>query len=92
MSKILIVGSGVSGVHFALSVLKKGYEVVMLDVGHVGPPIVNPADSFNDLKTNLDDPIRYFLGRNYEAVIYPDSEGEYYGFPPGKSYVFSRPS
>ena len=31
--RILIVGSGASGVHFALSVLRKGYEVVMLDVG-----------------------------------------------------------
>ena len=34
MKRVLIVGSGASGVHCALSLLKKGYEVVMLDVGH----------------------------------------------------------
>ena len=91
MEKILIVGSGASGVHFALSVLQKGYEVIMLDVGHARPPAVNPGDSFNGLKTTLSDPASYFLGRNYEAVVHPGSEGEYYGFPPNKTYVFSKP-
>lgn len=91
MQKILIVGSGASGVHFALSVLKKGYEVIMLDVGHAKPAPVNPQDTFNDLKTNLSDPVKYFLGQKYEAVVHPGSEGEYYGFPPNKSYVFSKP-
>ena len=37
MDKVVIVGSGASGVHFALSLLEKGYEVVMLDVGVGGP-------------------------------------------------------
>jgi choline dehydrogenase-like flavoprotein len=91
MAKILIVGSGASGVHFALSVLKKGYEVIMLDVGHAKPAAVNPGDTFNGLKTNLSDPASYFLGRKFEAVVHPGSEGEYYGFPPNKSYVFSKP-
>jgi len=91
MDRVVIVGSGASGVHFARSVLEKGYEVVMLDVGRAGPPVVNPQDTFNELKRNLDDPARYFLGSDYEAVVYPGSEGEYYGFPPNKSYVFSVP-
>src|SRR6476661_6240393 len=91
MKKIAVVGSGASGVHFALSVLKKGYEVVMLDVGHPKPAAVNPTDTFNGLKTNLNDPASYFLGQNFEAVVHPGSEGEYYGFPPNKSYVFSKP-
>ena len=59
--KIIIVGSGASGVHFALSLLHKGYYVTMLDVGNVGPQAVNPQDSFNDLKSNLSDPVKYFL-------------------------------
>ena len=91
MDRIVIVGSGASGVHFALSVLRKGYDVVMLDVGRVKPPVVNPRDTFNDLKRNLEDPVRYFLGTDFEAVVYPGSAGEYYGFPPNKEYVFARP-
>lgn len=77
--------------HFALSVLKKGYDVVMLDVGRAKAPDVNPQDTFTELKRNLDDPARYFLGETYEGVVYPGSEGEYYGFPPNKTYVFVKP-
>jgi len=91
MDRIVIVGSGASGVHFALSVLQKGYDVVMLDVGRVKPPVLNPRDTFVELKHSLEDPVRYFLGEDYEAVVYPGSAGEYYGFPPNKSYVFARP-
>lgn len=91
MDKILIIGSGASGVHFALSVLKKGYDVTMLDVGYTKPEIINPNDTLNDLKLKLDDPVRYFLGEDFKAVIYPDFESEYYGFPPSKDYVFSIP-
>jgi choline dehydrogenase-like flavoprotein len=92
MEKIVIVGSGASAAHFALSVLKKGYEVVMLDVGRARPPAVNPDDTLNGLKNNLNDPVSYFLGERFEAVVHPGSEGEYYAFPPNKSYVFSKPT
>ncbi len=91
MEKVAIIGSGASGVHFALSLLDKGYEVVMLDVGLAKPPAVNPEDDFNGLKTSLSDPARYFLGSRFEAVVHPGSEGEYYGFPPHKDYIFSQP-
>lgn len=80
--------------HFALSVLKKGYDVVILDVGYAKPKPVNVADSFPELKSNLEDPVAYFLGQRFEGVVYPGSEAEfytkYYGFPPNKSYVFSK--
>jgi choline dehydrogenase-like flavoprotein len=92
MDKIVIIGSGASGVHFALSVLEKGYAVTMVDVGYVGPAMVNPGDTFADLKFNLSDPVKYFLGQNYEAVVHPGSKGEYYGFPPSKNYVFTKPA
>lgn len=92
MDKILIVGSGASGVHFALSVLKKGYYVTMLDVGYEKPEVVNPEDDFIDLKNKLNDPTEYFLGQDYEAVMYPDFTSEYYGFPPSKNYVFLKTS
>jgi choline dehydrogenase-like flavoprotein len=86
--KIVVVGSGASAVHFTLSALERGHEVLMLDVGHRRPDPVRPADSFEDLKRNLDDPAAHFLGERYEAVTYPGDATEYYGFPPNKSYVF----
>lgn len=91
MEKILIIGSGASGVHFALSVLEKGYDVTMLDVGYEKGHHVNPNESLIELKRNLSDPVKYFLGKNYESVMYPDFKEEYYGFPPSKEYVFTKP-
>ncbi len=92
MPDMLIVGSGPSGVHFALSALRKGHRVTMLDVGNekLTPP--NPDDSFRALKEKLSDPAAYFLGQNFEGVLLPDAEKEYYGIPPGKDYVFRRPA
>lgn len=88
MGKIVIVGSGASGVHFALSLLKKGYNVQMLDVGFKSKVNLNPNDSLPQLKENLDDPVEYFLGKNFEGIVFPDAENEYYGFPPSKNFVF----
>jgi choline dehydrogenase-like flavoprotein len=88
MDPIVVVGSGASGVHFALGALRKGHRVVMLDVGHVGAPPVSPGESLNGLKRRLEDPTRYFLGPKFEALILPDFGAEYYGFPPSKTHVF----
>ena len=90
MSKITVVGSGASAVHFALSLLEKGYEVLMLDVGRTHPAPIRPDDSLRELKQNLEDPVEYLLGGDLESVIYPDQDGEYYGFPPSKTHVFAR--
>ncbi len=89
MERVLIVGSGASAVHFALTVLQKGYRVLMLDVGHLGPEPVNPADSFAQLKRTLPDPVGYFLGNRFESVRYPEDRQEYYGFPPSKQHIFA---
>lgn len=95
MKNIVLIGSGASGVHFALSVLRKGYSVTLLDVGWEKPEPVNPADTFQQLKVNLKDPSGYFLGDQYESVIYPGGKDDYYtkfyGFPPSKSHVFNQP-
>ena len=88
MRHVVIVGSGASAVHFAQSVLARGWRVTMLDVGRVAPAPVRPDDSFAALKKNLDDPADYFLGRNFEGVLFPGQAGEYYGFPPHKGYIF----
>jgi choline dehydrogenase-like flavoprotein len=89
MNQIVIVGSGASAVHFALSALEKGREVLMLDVGRERPAPVMPQATLTQLKDALSDPVRYFLGDTFEAVLYPASNVEYYGFPPSKNYVFS---
>jgi choline dehydrogenase-like flavoprotein len=88
MKRITVVGSGASAVHFALSVLEKGHEVLMLDVGRERPDPVAPDASWAQLKKGLNDPVSYFLGDSFEAVLYPGTSGEYYGFPPSKNYVF----
>lgn len=87
MSTVAVVGSGASGVHYALSALQKGHRVLMLDVGRQAPEPVRPDLTFNGLKEHLDRPSEYFLGRGYEGVLYPGHRGEYYGLPPSKEYV-----
>ena len=88
MATLTLVGSGASAVHFALSALERGHRVVMVDVGREGPAAERPDDGFLELKAGLADPAEYFLGTRCEEVVYPDLEGEYYGFPPQKSHVF----
>jgi choline dehydrogenase-like flavoprotein len=86
--RVVVVGSGASGVHFALTLLGKGLDVTMLDVGRQGAAPVAPDATLTGLKTRLDDPAEYFLGPRFEGAVLPGDGGEYYGFPPGKGYVF----
>ena len=89
---ILVVGSGPSGVHAAATLLARGLRVRMLDVGRPRPDVVRPELSLDGLKRELPDPSRYFLGDDWEALVLNDAEGEYYGFPPSKQYVFANPA
>lgn len=88
MDPIVVVGSGASGVHFALTALRKQRPVLMLDVGYAGQDAVRPGDTLNGLKQNLPDPVAYFLGPRYESLVLPGNAGEYYAFPPSKEHVF----
>ena len=90
--RIVVVGSGPSGVQFALTVLRKGHEVTLLDVGFPKPEEIRPEDSFNALKRNLSDPVSYFYGEDYRGILLPGPKKEFYGIPPGKDYVFRPPS
>jgi choline dehydrogenase-like flavoprotein len=89
---ILVVGSGPSGVHFALTALRKNHRVVMLDVGRRKPETAAPNEDFIGLKSHLKDPVKYFLGTDFECVSLPGRGDEYYGLPPSKNYVFDRPA
>lgn len=91
MDKNIIVGSGASGVHFALTALKKGCPVTMLDIGREKPLPLLPEADLGLLKQQLDDPVRYLLGPNYESVTLGDSQSDFYSFPPSKRYVFQQP-
>ena len=88
MKSIVVVGSGASAVHFALTALEKGREVLMLDVGRQRPAPVMPEASWAELKSELPDPVGYFLGERFDSVLLPGGRGEYYGFPPSKTHVF----
>jgi len=89
--RIHVIGSGPSGVHFAQTALERGYEVTLLDVGQSPEAPVLPEANWTDLKEQLDDPARYFLGDGSQGVVFPERDDEVYGFPPGRSYIFDRP-
>jgi choline dehydrogenase-like flavoprotein len=86
--EMFVVGSGASGVHFALSLLQKGVNVTMLDVGRQGAAPVSPAATFSELKATLPDPSAYFLGEDFGGVLLPNVDEEYYGIPPSKAFIF----
>jgi choline dehydrogenase-like flavoprotein len=85
---VTVVGSGASGVHFALTLLQQGYRVRMLDVGRRGQAPVLPDATLNGVKRGLDDPTSYFLGPRFGAALLPGIDEEYYGLPPSKDFVF----
>ncbi len=85
---IVVVGSGASGVHFAQTAVELGRRVTLIDVGFEKVEPVLPDATLTELRNGLDDPTGYFLGRDFESLILPSDESEYYGFPPSKSYVF----
>lgn len=89
---VTVVGSGASGVHFALTVLRRGGTVRMLDVGRQAHAPVLPDRGLNGLKSDLDDPASYFLGPRYQGALLPGVNDEYYGIPPSKDYVFQHPA
>ena len=62
MANVLVVGSGASGVHFALSLLERGHTVTMVDGGKSGEAFPMPDADYAGLKERLEDPARYLLG------------------------------
>ena len=88
---VTVVGSGASGVHFALTVLQRGGTVRMIDVGREGKSPVLPEATLAELKDRLPDPSSYFLGERFSAALLPGVSDEYYGIPPSKDFVFDQP-
>ena len=91
---ILVIGAGPSGLHFALTALRKGQQVTLLNVGNSVEPPPLPNSNFIGLKQELPDPVEYFLGEDYDGAVLPPPPGtdskEYYGLPPSKDPVFEQ--
>lgn len=91
MDRVVVVGSGASGVHFAQTLLARGREVTLLDVGRRRAAPRLPQATLNGLKEQLPDPVAYFLGERFEGVLLPGKKGEYYGIPPSKAHALEGP-
>ncbi len=89
MTRIVVVGSGPSGVHFAQTALERGHEVLMLDVGRERPAPLQQDVPIDGLRGALADPAAWFLGERFESVTLPGGEGEFYGLPPSKAHVLA---
>jgi choline dehydrogenase-like flavoprotein len=84
--KTIVVGSGVSGAHAALTLLERGHQVEIWDVGREDAPLPAAAATFHELKGTLPDPLGYFLGRDLGALIPPDAP-ELLRYPPSRSFL-----
>lgn len=89
MKKIIVVGAGVSGAHAALTLLERGFNVELWDVGREENPFPKQGTTFHDLKKSLDDPIAYFLGSDFSTLI-PPANDELLRYPPSRHFLTSR--
>jgi len=89
MQTVIVVGAGVAGAHTALTLLERGYQVELWDVGRPELPFPAAGLSFDDLKRQLDDPISYFLGADLGGVI-PPAVPELLRYPPSRAFLIDR--
>jgi len=70
MSKVVIVGSGASGVNAAVPLVKAGHKVILLDFGNQDlayEPLI-PSLPFSELRRSDEQQHRYFLGENFQGI------------------------
>ena len=90
VNRIVVVGSGVSGAHAALTLLERGHDVELWDVGREEKPFPEPGATFHELKDRLADPVTYFLGADLGALVPPTSP-ELLRYPPAREFMTSSP-
>jgi len=88
VNRIVVVGSGVSGAHAALTLLERGHDVDLWDVGREEKPFPEPGATFHELKDRLADPVDYFLGPDLGALVPPTSP-ELLRYPPSRNFMSS---
>lgn len=86
--RIVIVGSGVSGAHAALTILERGHDVELWDIGREETTFPDEGVTFHDLKSGLADPAAYFLGADLSGLIAPASP-ELLRYPPSRQFLAS---
>jgi len=79
--RVVVVGSGVSGAHAALTLLERGHDVELWDVGREESAFPEKSATFHDLKARLADPVTFFLGTDRRALIPPNAP-ELFRHPP----------
>lgn len=85
-AEVLVVGSGMSAVHAAETLIDAGREVLMIDSGtrpDADAPRP-PADDFLTLRENDPDQHRYFLGDAFEGVPWGPAG---HGLTPPRRYI-----
>jgi choline dehydrogenase-like flavoprotein len=84
--RIVVVGSGVSGAHAALTLLERGHDVEVWDVGREDAEFGDPGVTFHDMKDRMVDPVSYFLGADLGALI-PPGTAELLRYPPSRKFL-----
>jgi choline dehydrogenase-like flavoprotein len=87
--KIVVVGAGVSGAHAALTLLERNFDIELWDVGRMEGAYPAAGATFDELKNSLDDPVSYFLGSGFSALIPPASD-ELLRYPPSRNFLASE--
>lgn len=84
--RVSVVGAGVAGCHAALTLLERGHDVDLWDVGRdeVAPAL--PGVTFHALKDALPQPADHFLGRDLRALV-PPAVPELLRYPPSRRFL-----
>lgn len=84
--RIVVIGSGVSGSHAALTLLERGHEVELWDIGRHDTAAELPGVGFHDLKRSLPDPVTHLLGEQLQALV-PPVVPELLRYPPARRFL-----
>jgi len=88
VTRTVIVGSGVSGAHASLTLLERGHDVELWDVGTEENAFPGHGPTFHELKQSLPDPVTYFLGSDLGALV-PPTSSELLRYPPSRGFMVS---
>jgi len=86
--RTVVVGGGVSGAHAALTLLERGHDVELWDIGREEADFAEPGTTFHELKSGLANPVAEFLGADLGALI-PPATAELLRYPPSRQFLAS---
>lgn len=79
--KYTIIGSGISGINAALTLLKKGHTVEVFDLDDEDNMPINTNETFDSIKVNKNiDSLKFFYGDDLSHLIYNKPE-QLFTFP-----------